>query len=231
MKFIQYALLKQNMSSKSVKYYARVMSYKNLGLDDIISVMKAQGTGVSEVDMRATLQLLFDSITASVADGYNVNLPLAKFTPAISGLFDSLVDTFDDERHSVKMNISAGPLLKEAMKGASAKKVKSNTPTPSLYIFHDVYSGLKNERITSGSIGSIIGDELKFDQGNAEEGIFFVGDTTTRVEMIASKTERKLVFNIPPLSPGNYTIEIRRGYRKTNRENRSGALPEQLVVL
>ena len=226
---ILYSLLRHNISSETSKFYARVQPYKSMGLDDIIIDMKEKGTGSSETDMRATLQLFFESVTKMVSNGYNVNLPVANFKPGITGLFDSLTDNFDPARHSLKVNVTCGYLPLLAMRDAVVEKVKSSTPKPDIMAFTDVHSGLLNERITPSGIGTIIGSELKFNPENAEEGIFFVNDTTTKVQVLATRTERKLMFSIPQLTPGSYALEVRKAY-KTNNEIRTGALSELLIV-
>ena len=229
MNSILYSLLKHSISSESSKYYARVSPYKSMILDDIIQDMKDRGTGSSETDMRATLQLFFESVTKMVSNGYNVNLPLANFRPGVSGLFNDLTDTFDPSRHSLRVNITPGYMPLLGMRDAVLEKVKSSIPKPDLIAFSDVHSGLTNERITPNGIGTILGNELKFNPENAEEGIFFVNGTTTKVEVIATRTEGKLLFSIPPLAPGSYALEVRKGY-KANNEIRKGALSELLIV-
>lgn len=226
---ILYSLLKNNITSESSKFYGRVQPYKSMGLDDIIIDMKEKGTGSSETDMRATLQLFFESVTKMISNGYNVNLPVANFKPGVTGLFDSLLDTFDPARHSLKVNVSAGYMPLLAMRNAVVEKVKSLTPKPDVLGFIDVHSGLSNTRITPNGIGTIIGSELKFNPDVAEEGIFFVNGTTTKVQVIATRTEGKLMFSIPQLAAGSYALEVRKGYKTTN-EIRTGALGELLIV-
>ena len=226
---ILYSLLKHNITSETSKFYARVQPYKSMGLDDIITDMKERGTGSSETDMRATLQLFFESVTKMISNGYNVNLPVANFKPGLTGLFDSLLDTYDPARHALKVNVSAGYMPLLALRDAVAEKVKSSTPKPDILAFMDLQSGLSNERATPNTIGTIIGSELKYNPDNAEEGIFFVNGTTTKVQLVATRTEGKLVFNIPQLAPGSYTLEVRKAYKATN-EIRIGALSELLIV-
>ncbi|HYG38328.1 MAG TPA: DNA-binding domain-containing protein [Cytophagales bacterium] len=226
---ILYSLLKHNISSENSKYYARVSPYKSMTLDDIVEDMKEKGTGSSETDMRATLQLFFESVTKMVSNGYNVNLPVANFKPGISGLFDDLTDVFDPARHSLKVNVTTGYMPLAGMRDVVVEKVKSTLPKPDLIAFSDINSGLTNERITSNGIGTILGNELKFNPENPEEGVFFVNGTTTRVEVLAARTEGKLMFSIPQLAPGSYALEVRKGYKTTN-EIRKGALSELLIV-
>lgn len=51
---------------------------------------------------------------------------------------------------------------------------------------------------------------------------------TTRVEILASRTEGKL-FSLPQLAPGSYGLEARKGC-KTPNEIRKGAHSELLIL-
>jgi hypothetical protein len=77
-----------------------------------------------------------------------------------------------------------------------------------------------------------LGEELKFDPANAAEGIFFIAadNTVTKATVIASRTEGKIVFSIPSLPAGDYTLEVRKGYGSTNLVVRAGALQDTLIV-
>lgn len=208
---------------------ARILANNVYDSESIIRKMLQRGTGSSESDMRAILHLFFNVVTDEVAEGNNVNLPIANFKPGITGLFQSKTDVFDYSRHAVKANVSNGLLLAQKMQSAILERTNQPLPTPVILEFTDINSGISNSRITPGGIGMIIGEELKFDPENASEGIFFVNGTTTKVDVIASRTEGKLMFSIPQLPAGNYTIEVRRAY-KTTSVIRTGALADILQV-
>lgn len=72
-----------------------------------------------------------------------------------------------------------------------------------------------------------MGEELKFNPANAAEGIYFVAPdgTATKVDIIASRTEGRLMFSVPgTLATGSYTLEVRKGYGSTNIVVRTGSL-------
>ena len=79
----------------------------------------------------------------------------------------------------------------------------------------------------------ITGEDLKFDPGNAAEGIFFINkedDSETKVEMISVRTEGKLMFLVPvEITAGSYTLEVRRAYN-SSANVRTGTLDKTLTV-
>jgi hypothetical protein len=210
---------------------ARVLPNASLTLEDIIAKMMLRGTTVTEADTRAVLNLFFDVVSDEVADGNFVNLPLANIRVGISGVFTSITDSFDPSRHSIRATLSPGLLLSEKMQKVRLEKTLQPLPSPVILEFLNINTNTTNSVLTPGGIGQIVGEELKFNPDNPQEGIFFVAadGTETKVQIIASRTEGKLVFSIPTLPAGNYTLEVRRAYTKENII-RKGVLSDTLTV-
>ncbi|MDX2128358.1 MAG: DNA-binding domain-containing protein [Chloroherpetonaceae bacterium] len=211
---------------------ARVLANSSFNLDDIVSKMVRRGTLVTETDARAVLNLFFDVVTDEIVDGNFVNLPLVNIRSGISGVFESATDSYDPSRHTLRATLSSGTLLAEKMQNARPEKTLQPTPTPVLLEFFNINTNTANGVISPNGIGQIVGEELKFNPSNAQEGIFFVatGGAETRVQVVASRTEGRLVFSIPTLTAGNYTLEVRRAYTKDN-VIRKGALSDTLRVV
>jgi hypothetical protein len=210
---------------------ARVLPNASLTLEDIIAKMMQRGTTVTEADTRAVLNLFFDVVSDEVADGNFVNLPLANIRVGISGVFTSITNSFDPSRHSIRATLSTGLLLSEKMQKVRLEKRLQPLPSPVILEFLNINTNTTNSVLTPGGIGQIVGEELKFNPNNPQEGIFFVAadGTETKVQIIASRTEGKLVFSIPTLPAGNYTLEVRRAYTKENII-RKGVLSDTLTV-
>ena len=105
-------------------------------------------------------------------------------------------------------------------------------PSPVILEFLNVNTNTVNSLVTPGGIGQIVGEELKFNPQNAQEGVFFISSAgvETKTTVFATRTSGKLVFNIPAaLAVGNYTLEVRRAYTKENLI-RKGILSETLRV-
>lgn len=212
---------------------ARVSTPATLTEDDIIKECLRRGTTLTEPDLRATLNLLFTVMTDVVADGNSIVTRLANIRPGISGVFTSATDTFDSSRHSKRATLSAGTMLYDKMQAAKVEKIASGIPAPDLQEFLNVKSGTTNDMLTPGSIGQLVGSELKFNPENAEEGIYLTHEagTETKVTELAIRTEGKLLFTIPAgLATGGYQIEVRKGYGKT-ASIRTGVLHKQLQIV
>jgi hypothetical protein len=119
----------------------------------------------------------------------------------ISGVFTSITDSFDPSRHSIRATLSPSLLLSEKMQKVRLEKTLQPLPSPVILEFLNINTNTTNSVLTPGGIGQIVGEELKFNPDNPQEGIFFVAadGTETKVQIIASRTEGKLVFSIPTL--------------------------------
>jgi hypothetical protein len=228
---IKYYLQPNNATPDPNDQSARVLPNEVLDANTIIQRMLKRGTTLTETDIKAVLNLLFDVVTDEVATGNHVNLPMANFKPSITGVFTSITDSFDPARHTRKGSISQGTMLTQKMQKAAVEKVLQGMPIPVLLEYLDINTQATNSNLTPNGIGQIVGEELKFDPAKPEEGIYFVAEngTETKVSVLASRTEGKLVFSIPALAAGNYTLEVRRVYTKNNQV-RVGTLVDTLAV-
>jgi hypothetical protein len=211
---------------------ARVITTKVHDVESITKQMLRRGSTITEADILAVLKVFFEVVADEVADGNNVNLPLVNIRPSITGVFTSITDSFDASRHLKRATVSGGVLLQQKMSAATVEKVLQPQTAPALVQFLDVNTKNTNSIVTPNGIGQIVGEELKFNPANVAEGIFFVttAGVATKVSVIANRTEGKLMFSIPALTPGNYTLEVRKGYGTTNPIVRSGTLQDNLVV-
>ena len=212
---------------------ARVISNQVHDVTSITKEMLKRGSTITEADISAVLNVFFDVVTDEVAEGNSVNLPLVNIRPGINGVFASLTDSFDISRHIKKATLSAGLKLSQKMETAAVEKINQPIAAPVLIEFTNINTQTVNSILTPGGIGQIVGEELKFNPANVAEGVFFVSatGTATKVTVLASRTEGKLVFSIPTgLTAGNYTLEVRKGYGSTNIAVRNGSLQDTLHV-
>lgn len=211
---------------------ARVSANTTLDLEALVSRVVKRGTLVTETDAKAVLNIFFDVVCDEVADGNAVLLPLVNIRPSITGVFNSITDSFDSSRHVKRATLSSGTLLSHRMQQAQVEKISGGQPSPVILEFLDINTQTVNSKLTPGGIAQVVGEELKFNPANAAEGVFLVDDdkAETKIAVIANRTEGKLVFAIPTnLSAGAYTLEVRRGYGN-NASIRTGVLTDSLQV-
>jgi hypothetical protein len=229
---IKYYLRPNLMTTDPNDQSAHVQPKDILDKSAIAQLMVKRSSSFTVPVITGVLDLFFDVASDEVADGNHVNTPLVNLRPSIMGVFSSASDSFDPSRHIVKGTCSAGTLLNQKTGVSQTEKTKAPQAEPYLLEYNDTNSMTVNSLLTKGGIGVIIGEDLKFDRNNKEEGVFLVAANkeATRAETYAVLTEGKLIFHIPvSLAAGNYTLEVRRAYG-VDSKIRIGQLRDTLTV-
>jgi len=229
---VKYNLTKNPLLKDGEGFMARVIPQGTKSVDDLIIDMREYHSTVTDADTKAVLEIFFSVVSRNVANGYSVNLPIANIRPSITGKFSSLTDSLDRNRHTVGASISSGMLLNQLMTSAQVTKVSGSVPSPTLLELTDCTTQLANSKVTPNSVATLVGTELKFDTANIHEGVFFVPTQTgseVKVQIFASITANKIVFNIPALQPGSYTVVVRKGYCN-GKVLRTGNLDDLVTV-
>ena len=125
-------------------------------------------------------------------------------------MFASQADTFDKNRHAVRLNASAGSLLREAARQAKTQKVETASTDPYITRVTDKVSG-DSGSVRAGSIMEITGNRLKFDPLDAEQGVFaLTAAGEVRCEPVIENKPARLMVMLPAtLAAGEFTIEVR----------------------
>ena len=212
---LKYALRENLLTPDENDYMAQTADVRSFSLDEIIDLMMEKGSTLTKADTKAALQVYGEVVSALIKDGAAVNTPLMNTSLSISGVFNGATDTFDKKRHSINLNLTAGPVLKEALSKIKCEKTEAVDTNPYITEVTDVVSGKVNEVLTAGGIVQLVGSRLKFDQKDESQGIFFVAETgeAVRATVIAENKPARLMAIIPAdLPAGNRYIEVRTKY-------------------
>ena len=217
---------------KKNKYFAQVKPVSALSLEDIVNRMLMQGSTITRADVKAVLELYFATIEDCVLDGHSVNLPMCNYSAKIKGEFDSIGEGFNHIKHTVVANTSPGTRFKKIIKSrAHIQKKYSLLPTPLPLDLTDFASKTKNQILTPGNLGHLVGSKLKIDETDPLQGVFLIAENNSeiRANTYAVNTAGKLTFLIPQLTPGEYRLEVRKRFRKSGIRN--GKLDSSLTVV
>ena len=171
---LKYALLPNLLTPNPDDYVAQVQNVKSHDLSSITQKMLEKGSTITKTDVLAVLNSFFETLTQITKDGETINLDLFKTTVSITGVFDHAADTFDPKRHQIKINATAGKLLKEAIAGVKAEKVSSAEALPHILQIKDSVTKTMNQSITSNGVIEVVGSLLKISGDNPKNGVYFV---------------------------------------------------------
>lgn len=211
-------LYKNVFAEKVDNYTARVATERLLKMQDVCqSAVKRGGAGVSPVAMEYMVGLYLKEMTYCLCDGYAVDNEYFTLKPSIKGVFDSPDESFDPEKHRIKLVFLENEKLREALSGIEIQIIgpaKSN-----LYITQvtDVKSGAINTTLTPTYSLKISGSMLKLAGDHPDVGVYFINHETgerTKPDStdIIQNQHSELIVRIPELIAGDYWLEITTQY-------------------
>jgi DNA-binding domain/Domain of unknown function (DUF4469) with IG-like fold len=231
---INYALFENHLTTDPSDYAAQVKITSSIDLDGLAQRMIDQGSTVTKPDILAVLEDATKATESALLDGSRVLFGgLVDLFPRVQGVFNGLTDTFDPARHRVDVGANPGSRIRKTIRD-QAQVVKQETikPTPAPLEYFDVNTGGTNDDLTPGGIGQLSGHRLKYDEVQADEGIFFLpdgGGAETKVVTVQKNKPGQLVFLVPALASDNYFLEVRARIAG-GTELRIGRLAETLVA-
>jgi hypothetical protein len=186
---------------------------------------------VAKSDVLGVLEDYHRVIERLLRDGWTVITPHVRYRVGMRGTFLDEGDGFDPARHRLRVRIAAGTRLRKALQGAAVEQGVAHTPQPLPQSYLDVASGERNGHLTPGGYGRLVGRRLQFDAADAEQGIFLLdaAGTETRVGAVGWNMPRRLIFTVPELTAGQYTLEVR-AILNDNHALRAGKLDAVLTV-
>jgi len=210
---------------------ARVSATDVYDVNRIAAEMQKYNSTATIADIKAVMEILFFVVSDKVSSGCNVRLPIVNIRPSISGRFNSPIDNFDPTRHAVNVKVTAGEMLNSSITNLQVTRYDSVERAPSLKQFVNCFTG-NTTGYNAGFIGKVMGSELKFDQANTDEGLFFVNiesGAEVKVLHFGKITNAELMFTLPVLTKGEYVMEVRKAYC-SDKEIRKGALKKTFTI-
>lgn len=230
---LEYYLKENHITSDDDDYMAISINPESYSIEDVYDYMTREGSTVTRAEALAGFEEVTRAILNLVQQGHSVVTPLVNIRPGISGVFEDEEDTFDPDRHEVRIHVTPGLRLRETTEEIPTEKVEPRERLPKLTHYYDKSTETQDAQITPGGGARIVGSLLKFDEEDPDQGIFFVNTSDgaeTRVEdTILRNKPSELIFINPELDPGTYRVEVRAILHNTS-DIRYGMLREELTV-
>jgi hypothetical protein len=229
---IKFAIVKSKLLHSPTGYVGRVQAGGTVDFAGLVDRVADSQTSVAKSDVLGVLEDYHRVIERLLRDGNTVITPHVRYRVGMRGNFLDEGDGFDDSRHTLLVRLAGGIRLRKALRDARVDKVVIGPPQPQPLTYFDVETGERNQHVTPGGSGRLIGRHLQFDPADAKQGVFFLdaSGSATRVASAAWNKSRHLIFNIPALAAGEYTLEVR-AILNDNHELRSGKLGAVLTAV
>ena len=237
MSVIKYIIVKNYLKGAAGKYLARVEPELTLTLNDIVDRMVASGTTLTKTDIIAVLNSFFEIIIKMISQGFAINLGYFHIHYTIQGNFDSPTDQFDPTKgHRIVLHITPGVPFKQGLEHIRTERIHATPHAPLIEEVTDITSGKTDSTITPGGMVNVSGENLKVEGDDTSVGVYFVDSSKTEHKVtggMADNIPSRLIFIVPALSAGTYTLEIRTQYSgggTTVKKPRTGVYKHTLTV-
>lgn len=217
---IKYHLAENHLTDRTDDYMAQVQSTGSFDKEAIVERMLQRGSLLTKTDILAVLNGFDETVQEVIKEGATIALPLFHTGFSISGVFDGPTDSFDSTRHSIKVNISRGTLLREVQGEVKAEKTATPAPSNTIIEVKDSVTGSVNETLSAGGVAEIYGNNIKIAGDNAQNGIFLIAEdgTTTKIATVVQNNPSSLIIMIPSVSAGTYTLSVVTQYAGSNKD-------------
>lgn len=208
---VRYGLMENLLTDDPNDYRAVTTDNETDTEEDIVDDMVERGSTVTRADIVSVLEEYRASIRRRVAMGRNISTPLFEAYHTISGVFNGPNDNFDRSRHQVKLSMNPGKVLKEVMSSVEVQRVDIDPATPVIQRVEDLRTHSINDEFSSGDIIAIRGANLKFDESDPQQGVFFIDDSgnESKATNVAKNKPSELLVFAPEGLSGTYHIEVR----------------------
>lgn len=195
----------------------------------------AKNTALETADLRSAFQLFKDNLIAYLCKGKCIETPIGTFRPSVKGTIASKSDDFN---HRVSTNDHSVRIKFRVHKDLSSKVAAnirinrlsgSTTLMPEPEAVSTKYRP-EGEAFQAHDMIKLIGEDLKFDEEQIDEGIFLENEAGVelRINHYHANTPKQLLFVLPPVDAGSYTLHVRT--RMGNHVLRVNKLKESINV-
>lgn len=231
---IKFGLFKNYLSANSNEYKAVIQELELCDEDDILKEMIVPG-GVTATQSSAVLTAWEGAIVKMLKSGRGVKTRLFQIKPSVRGVFVGIDAIFNPSQHFAVFNLSPREFLRNIAKGLSVQQVTVSERAPKLHRFIDTASQIRNQVLTGGMVGEIVGDFLKCDPDDTEQGLFIIqGDgKAIRCANFIHNSGSKLIFYLPDtVQVGEEVdLEVRNKLNNRVKEVRIGRFSKSLKVI
>jgi hypothetical protein len=229
---IKYYLLDNTVTPDPNDRRAQVVDYEIITEDELFDYMTREGSGITRAEAKANYEEMTGAFDYFLKRGYGFNTEFIKIRPVMPGVYRGDDDKYDSKRHKIKFKASLGKRYNRTADDIKVEKITPPTNLPLPATLEDVTSETVNDTLTPGGTATLAGTRLKFNQDDAQQGIFLTDSENNecRIEKILSHTGTKIVFLLPAaLASDEYSLEVRI-LPANSKKLKTGKLTEKLTV-
>jgi len=215
-------LYPNSLPSLEGTYIARIKNYNCLSIEKVCTALKKRGgfTG-NYSDLVRHVQLYFNEVAYQLCAGFAINTGYFSIHPTIAGVFSSLNEPYDPEKHPIEFRFKALQPMNDL---ADYIKIEIEGPADTsgfINKFIDVETGSVNRIITSGELFRISGRKLKVVGDDPSIGVYFMPSEDPENEVkvthtLSHNSAGTLSGVIPQLTDGLWKVAVKTQFNGTS---------------
>jgi hypothetical protein len=214
--------LRRNLLTKAVEndFVAEVSTAGNtLRNEDLAARIVAGRSELRLETILGILQTRDEIVREALVNGSAVQDGCARIAPRVLGSWVGVNHSFDPALHKISLDLTPSQEMRAALEAVGVEVLGEKESGAFIGLVTDVITGKTDGTISPDEDIILNGDKLKIaPEDDAGLGVFFVGlsGTETRVtRKLTENTPKKLVFRVPSLNPGTYTLKVRTRFSTT----------------
>ena len=196
-------------------FIARAEIMKSLTVKDICeSAVDRGGADISAPAMEHAIELFNKEAAYLLSNGFAANTSLFHAAARIKGVFNSSMETFNHEKHTIDIHFNQGDLVRKEMNDVEVDVRGLASTDAHIAQVVDIKSQSINNVITPNYDLRIIGNKLKIIGDDARNGVFFVSEENPAIIIdvpsvdIINNNPSELLIRCPATLSGRYRLEI-----------------------
>lgn len=195
-------------------FIARTVNERSLNVKQICeAAVNRGGANITSVAMEHATELFFKEMAYQLCVGYSVNTGYFTAGTQIKGVFDSPVEVFNAEKHTILFHFNQAEKLRAEIQNIEIEILGVADVSSVIFQVTDLKSGTVNNLITPNRNLKLSGNKIKITGDNTANGVFFINIATnerTQIEIndVAINKPTEVMFIVPTLSAGNYRLEL-----------------------
>jgi hypothetical protein len=162
------------------------------------------------------LQTRDEIVRDALAQGSAVQDGCVRMAPRVGGVWIGVNHAFNPSEHKLTLDVSPSPEMRAVLETVGVEVLGEKDSGAFIGLVTDVTTGKTDGTITPDEDIIVTGDKIKVAPGDdtgfeAGLGVFFVDETGAETHVTRKLTEnnpKKLVFRVPPLAEGAYTLKV-----------------------
>ena len=195
----------ERMIGGVTRFFARVVYSRDLDTNEFLGNVIGMGSTLTMGDLKAAVEMINTGLQTEINRGNRVRLPWGVYYPAIRGSMEHAEGQYQSGRNKFVAKVTIPQAYTKSLsENGVPVKVRGGERNPVLKRLLDQVYDVANLVLTSNSVASLKGSDLKFNKNDPQQGVFLVDEkgVKTRSPFYADITEQRVLFVVPQLEQG-----------------------------